>query len=450
MVQQQITVEIKGGIRSIAKDDWDGLLRPHDSPFLEHDWIYAMEESKCATMDSGWQPQHLVVKAAKDSAMLAAVPLYLKYHSMGEFIFDQSWAEASFRAGLPYYPKLLVGVPFTPAGGARVLIDPSLDNNTRENIRATVAVFLRKLAMDNNISSVHVNFCRGEEVEAFTAAGFLHRKGLQYHWRNSDRGSVINSDAGSENSAGLIESIDADGIVSRERLEKYRDFDGYLGNFASKRRSKIRRERRSVYEEAGVTVTAYGGENITDEMLNTAFLIYKSTIDKMIYARLYLNPSFFQELAKRFKRNIVLILAEKDGKVVAGTFNVVKAGRFYGRYWGAFERVKNLHFEACYYKAIEFCIENGLDVMEPGAGGGDFKFLRGFDPAVTHSCHFCTHPGLRAAVDSFLKEERESIDEAEEYLMDRSALANRSSRSAAPASSKDMDLGGGRSGGSPT
>ncbi|CAM9827813.1 unnamed protein product [Ectocarpus sp. 12 AP-2014] len=453
---KEIRVDIKGGIQGIPKESWDGLLRPDESPFLEHDWLYAMEKSKCATVDTGWQPQHLAVTASEgSSALIAAVPLYVKYHSMGEFIFDQSWADASQRAGLPYYPKLLVGVPFTPAAGARVLIDPALNKKTRKVVRKTIAMFLRKLAHDNNISSVHVNFCTEEEVEAFTSSGFSHRKGLQYHWRNQDRKSDDNVNNGDSNDgvAGKMTAAESTVVLSptpstqsdiaqqtviaaQERdngtcPKKYADFDSYLGNFASKRRIKassfcgIRRERRSVYEDAGVSVTAYRGDDITDSMMETAFFIYKSTIDKMMYGRLYLNIGLFKELAQCFKRNIVLILAEKNGKVVAGTFNVVKAGRFYGRYWGAFETVKNLHFEACYYKAIEFCIENGLDVMEPGAGGGDFKFLRGFDPAIVNSCHYCTHPGLRGAVDSFLDEERASIDEYDQYLTERSALADR-------------------------
>eukprot|EP00752_Nemacystus_decipiens_P008441 g7545.t1 len=414
-----------------------------------------MEESKCATIDTGWQPQHLAVRASKGSSeLIAAVPLYVKYHSMGEFIFDQSWADASQRAGLPYYPKLLVGVPFTPAAGARVLIDPTLDERTRGLVRKTVAMFLRKLAHDNNISSVHVNFCAEEEVEAFKSAGFLHRKSLQYHWRNRDRKTDSTSTLNNNNGADIAKATASTVVLGATRMTpseearrvvnaategddgsntKYVDFDSYLGNFASKRRIKIRRERRSVYEDAGVSVTAYQGDDITDDMMDTAFYIYRSTIDKMMYGRLYLNINLFKELARCFKRNIVLILAEKNGKVVAGTFNVVKAGRFYGRYWGAFETVKNLHFEACYYKAIEFCIEKGLDVMEPGAGGGDFKFLRGFDPAIVNSCHYCTHPGLRGAVDSFLNEERASIDEYDQYLTGRSALANRTQAASANA-----------------
>ncbi|CAN0191745.1 unnamed protein product, partial [Discosporangium mesarthrocarpum] len=166
-------------------------LGPDDSPFLEYDWIFAMEESGCAAPDKGWQPLHLTVRERHDARVIAAVPLYLKQHSMGEFIFDQEWAQASMNAGLPYYPKLLVGVPFTPATGARVLVRRSLGESYRDAVRMAVARFLRKFTLENQLSSVHINFCTDEEVYAFCESGFLHRKSLQYHWRNMDRSSEL-------------------------------------------------------------------------------------------------------------------------------------------------------------------------------------------------------------------------------------------------------------------
>ncbi|CAM9770556.1 unnamed protein product [Chrysoparadoxa australica] len=402
----QLVVDVKGEIKNIAKEQWDGLLDDSDSPFLEWDWINCVEQSGCAEESKGWRPLHVVVTEEGDpsGSIVAAAPLYLKSHSMGEFIFDNQWAEAAYAAGINYYPKLLCAVPFTPASGARVLVKQSLSPERQHQVRRVVGAFLTQLAQNSGISSVHVNFCRDEEVKALTEAKYLHRKGLQYHWMNQQR---------SQSNGG------------ESPLQAYENFDGYLADFQSKRRIKIKRERRSVYEDAGVDLVVYRGEDIPDEMFKTMFKIYLTTIDKMMWGRQYLNETFFDMLRTSFKRNLCFIVAKRDDKVIAGTFNVVKAGTFYGRYWGAFDFVKNLHFETCYYKAIEYCIDEGLQVMEPGAGGGDFKFLRGFDPVVVNSMHYCCDRGFQSAVDRFVKAEGREIVEAKDYLKDRSKLSAR-------------------------
>ncbi|CAM9597021.1 unnamed protein product, partial [Choristocarpus tenellus] len=249
------------GIQNIDRVEWDLLLDPDDSPFLEYDWIYAMEESGCATPEKGrWQPMHLTVRENKKSGVIAAVPLYVKYHSMGEFIFDQQgWAEASMASGLPYYPKLLVGIPFTPAAGARVLVSNEIGKEYERNVRQSVARFLRQLAVDNQLSSVHVNFCTDKEVTAFCQSGFLHRKSLQYHWQNIDR-REMGGEGDDSGSPGAEERPPLPEGTSDEPCEggrggetgwvrgaaetvgsrpKYEDFDAYLGNFASRRRIKV-------------------------------------------------------------------------------------------------------------------------------------------------------------------------------------------------------------------
>lgn len=418
----QLLVDIKGNIKSIRKEVWNSLLADDDSPFLEYDWIYSLEESGCATEANGWRPLHVLVReeGRSEDFPLAVVPLYLKEHSMGEFIFDHQWAEASYQAGIRYYPKLLVAVPFTPAAGRRIMIRQGLSEKTQRNVRRSIGMFLKELAENSSISSVHINFCTAEEVEDFSHVGFLHRKSLQYHWSNEDKAAT--AAANEERDSASSQAGESGG-----QSVKYKDFESYLSNFASKRRIKVRRERKSVYDptEGATTLRVLRGSEIPDDLLGKMFDVYMTTIIKNPYGRQYLTREFFKRLGGDFRKNLCFIIAEKNGRLVAGTFNIVKAGRFYGRYWGSHEYVKNLHFETCYYKAIEYCIEEGLEVMEPGAGGGDFKFLRGFNPQPVSSMHYCVNRSFQAAVKTFLKSERESIDEATEYLMNKSSLKAR-------------------------
>ena len=365
----------------VERAEWDALVGPHGSPFLEWDWLAALEEAGCVSGDTGWAPHHLALR--EDGQLLAAVPLYLKGHSQGEFVFDHAWADAAYKAGLSYYPKLLAAVPFTPATGRRLLTHPE---RPRPPLLLAVAHALRELCTANDISSTHVNFCDADEIEPLREAGFLHRQGVQYHWCNRGYGS----------------------------------FDDYLSGLRSKRRNQIRRERRDVAAE-GIEIEVLEGEAIPDELFSPMFRIYLSTIEKMYWGRQYLNHELFEILGRRWKSRLCFIVARQRGELVAGTINVQKAGALYGRYWGAFREIRNLHFEVCYYAGIEHCIAAGLARFEPGAGG-EFKYWRGFEPVATHSMHFLPHRGFHRAVESFLERERACVDDAISEMRERSPV----------------------------
>eukprot|EP00547_Thalassionema_nitzschioides_P009690 CAMPEP_0194222990 /NCGR_PEP_ID=MMETSP0156-20130528/34072_1 /TAXON_ID=33649 /ORGANISM="Thalassionema nitzschioides, Strain L26-B" /LENGTH=381 /DNA_ID=CAMNT_0038953971 /DNA_START=457 /DNA_END=1602 /DNA_ORIENTATION=+ len=366
---------------------------------------------------------------------------------MGEFIFDNAWAEAASQSGIPYYPKLLVAVPFTPVAGDRILLHPSFEKH-RKKIRRAVASFLIQVAQSNNLSSVHFNFCTDEEATDLTgdsipdnseevednleqndAAGkrlasqvqqmlkrlsskndYMRRISLQYHWTN---------------------------VNPNNQSRKFLSFEDYLSCFKSKRRITIRRERRRVLDEEGIRIQIVKGEEIRriPGLVERMFAIYTSTVERMVWGRKYLTLEFFQELVNSdFCENICFFCATRSpsgstleaDNVFAGTFNIVKNGVFYGRYWGCLpgQEVKNLHFEICYWSTIDFCIQQGLRRIEPGAGGGDYKWARGFDPALIHSAHYICHPGLRRAVRQYLEYETDNNVELTEYLSSKSAVKN--------------------------
>ena len=365
----------------IDRDEWDALVGEDGSPFLEWDWLDALERAGCVTAKRGWAPHHLTIRAG--GRLVAAAPMYLKGHSQGEFVFDHTWAEAAERAGMRYYPKLLVGVPFTPATGRRILTH---GDHARGPLLDRVAHALRDVCATNDVSSVHVNFCADDEIGPLRSAGFLHRRGVQYHWRNRD----------------------------------YHSFDDYLAAMRSKRRTEVRRELRAV-AEAGVAIAVHQGAAIPDELFEPMFRIYLSTIAKLYWGRQYLNLRFFDELRRRWKRNLCFVVARHGGEIVAGAVNVQKNGVLYGRYWGCFREVRYLHFAVCYYAGIEHCIARGLERFEPGAGG-EYKHWRGFEATATHSLHYLPHPGFARAVADYLVREGAYIDEVIAGLHDRSAL----------------------------
>jgi predicted N-acyltransferase len=309
--------------------------------------------------------------------------MYLKLHSMGEFVFDYEWADAAHRLGLQYYPKMLVGVPFTPVTGQRFL---TADGNERPPLIRLMGQALAKVAVDNKISSVHVNFCLEDERQVLEEVGFMARSGLQFHWQNSG----------------------------------FSSFEDYLGSFRSDRRNKIKRERREVFQK-GITIRAVEGEELTQKQLRTMFRLYKGHVDRLYYGRQYLTQDFFDEIHRRFASHICLMVAEREGKIIAGTFNVRDDQAMYGRYWGAFEDQPFLHFNVCYYSAIEHCIRLGLGRFEAGAGGS-FKQLRGLDPRPTTSVHYIVHDKFRRAVGRFLSQERQLVKQKRETLLDRSQL----------------------------
>jgi predicted N-acyltransferase len=367
-------------LRDVPRAAWDALVGD-GSPFLEWDWLTALEDSGAATPGTGWLPRHLTLW---DGERLAgACPLYVKGHSLGEFVFDQSWASAAARAGIGYYPKLLVAVPFTPVSGARFL---AADGVARAGVAATLAAALETICREERLSSAHVNFCLPDEVEALAARGWQRRTGCQYHWTNG-------------------------GFAS---------FDDYLESLRSKRRNQVRRERRAVAEE-GVEITAYTGDEIPDALFPTMYALYRATVDRLPWGQRYLGRTFFALAAERLRHRLCFVVARHEGKIVAGTFNVRKGDALYGRYWGAKREIRHLHFNVCYYAAIEYCIAHGLRRFEPGAGG-EFKVLRGFDATPTQSMHWIRDPRLADAVRTFLARERRAVAREIDRLGERTAL----------------------------
>jgi uncharacterized protein len=364
----------------VRPEEWDALVGD-ESPFLEWAWLASLEEARCVGGRSGWSPQHLAL--FEDDRLVAACPLYLKSNSEGEFVFDYAWANAAHGAGIDYYPKLLVGVPFTPVAGRRFLVAPHLD---RRGIVKMLGKALRDLCDDNEISSVHVNFCADDEAEALREIGFSERLGFQYKWRN--RG--------------------------------YATFDDYLGALRHKRRKEVKRERRELASQ-GIEIVAARGDEIADELFEPMYELYLTTVDKYVYGRRYLTKRFFELLRQRFRRNLCFITARRGDELLAGTFNVQKSGALYGRYWGTYREIRFLHFNVCYYATIEHCVREGLERFEPGAGG-EFKWLRGFDPEPTRSLHHLRDPRLAAAVERFVQAERREVDRVMLEMREQSQL----------------------------
>ncbi|HEY6394283.1 MAG TPA: GNAT family N-acetyltransferase [Candidatus Binataceae bacterium] len=364
-------ISILEGIEKIARADWDSMLSPDDSPFVEWDWLAAMEQSRSAVRATGWAPYHLVVRTGAKRRTVAACPLYLKTHSMGEFVFDHGWADAADRAGIEYFPKLVVGVPFTPHTGRRFLTARGVDRS------ATMTVLARALitiCAENKLSSVHVNFCEPDEAALLKPLGFLERLGYQYHWHNAG----------------------------------FTTFDDYLNRLKHKRRTAVRHEMEAL-EAQKVQIRVLAGDDLPREMFPRMYRIYLSTIEKLYWGRQYLTAEFFDLIGENFRRNVCFFGAYSGRELIAGTVNLQKAGVLYGRYWGCFQEVRFLHFNVCYYAGIEHCIANNLQRFEPGAGG-EYKWLRGFDPALTRSMHFIAHPGLHKAIANFLKQERREVE----------------------------------------
>jgi len=376
----ELRVEILDGLASVVPGEWDALVG-NGSPFLEWGWLASLEEAGCVGAETGWLPQHLAL--FDGDRLVGACPLYVKGHSQGEFVFDHGWADAAERAGLRYYPKLLVASPFTPAAGVRFLAAPGAD---RGGVVRALAGALQRVCREGPFSSVHVNFCLPDEVEALRDLGFEHRSGYQFQW------------------------------VSRG----WRTFDDYLDAFRSKRRNQIKRERRELAAQ-GVEIATYLGAAIPDELFAPMFELYATTVDKFHWGHRYLNAALFELLRRRWKERLCFVVARRDGAIVAGTVNVRKGDVLYGRYWGAFEDLRHLHFNVCYYAAVDLCLREGITRFEPGAGGA-FKYLRGFDARRTDSMHFIDDPRLADAVRRYLAEERRANADEIAWLDERSPL----------------------------
>lgn len=372
-----IEISVLGSIADIKGADWDALANPGggvpEDPFTTYRFLLALETSGSVGAGTGWRPHHLI--ARQGGRLLAAMPLYLKGHSQGEYVFDHSWAHAYERAGGQYYPKLQAAVPFTPATGRRFLTRPE-DESIGAAVLSEGAVHL---AAENGLSSLHITFCTSAEAKAGSAMGLMHRTGQQFHWLN-------------------------DGYV---------DFTDFLSRLSSRKRKAIRRERKCA-QAFGGTIRHLRGDDIRPEHWDAFWQFYQDTGARK-WGRPYLTRGFFDQVQAHLRDDALLILCERDGRPVAGALNFIGRDALFGRYWGAVEDHPFLHFETCYYQAMDFAIAHGLARIEAGAQG-EHKLARGYMPVTTHSLHWIADEGFRRAVAQYLEQERAAVDDDIEIL----------------------------------
>ena len=380
--EDRISITLVGSINDIDPADWDSCAAPETSdggravhPFLTHRFFKAFEDSNSACQVTGWDPKHLRADNEATGELLGVMPLYAKYHSQGEYIFDHGWAQAFERAGGRYYPKLLSAVPFTPATGPRLLIHPDAD---RELAEGALIAGARQVTVENRLSSLHVNFCTEAERDMLAEAGFLSRRSQQFHWLNRD----------------------------------YADFDGFLADLASRKRKAIRKERAKAVET--VSIHCFTGEDILPEHWDAFFVFYQDTGARK-WGTPYLTREFFEIAHETLRDDILLVMCKRDGEWVAGALNVIGRDTLYGRYWGCIEDHPCLHFEVCYYQAIDYAITHGLRSVEAGAQG-EHKLARGYVPTEMYAAHFIPDPGFREAVGRFLAQEAEMVGQEMDIL----------------------------------
>ena len=364
-----ITAHIADGVASIPAADWDACAGT-GNPFVGHAFLTALEESASVGGRSGWQPLPIVVDGA-DGTPAAIAPAYAKTHSQGEYVFDHAWADAWERAGGKYYPKLQVAAPFSPVPGPRLLLRDAAQGP------ALIAA-IEAVTTQNDLSSAHATFVAPDQLPLFEAAGWLVRQGTQFHWRN----------------------------------QGYASFDDFLATLASRKRKAIRKERAAAVE--GLAIRHLTGAAITPAYWNAFWAFYQDTGSRK-WGQPYLTRRFFPLLGEALGDRVLLIVAERDGVPIAGALNLVGGDTLYGRYWGCTEEVPFLHFELCYYQAIDAAIARGLACVEAGAQG-EHKLARGYEPVATWSAHFIPDKGFRRAIADFLMREGEAVAENRDYL----------------------------------
>ena len=379
--EDELTLKVAGGVDQIPAAEWDACASATPetiNPFVRHAFFSALEDSKSVSNMAGWKAQHLLLYGP-DRSLLGVAPIYLKSHSYGEYVFDWSWAEASQRAGGRYYPKLQCAVPFTPGTGPRLRVRPTLPEAQRTNLQRTLLAGMVELARQLKVSSLHVTFPTEAEAAVMDDAGLLPRIGQQYHWRN----------------------------------DGYETFDDFLAALSSRKRKNIRKERE-VANSAGIEILTLSGKEITSEHWDAFFQFYMSTSDRK-WGQAYLERSFFDLLGERMGESVVLMMGRQGARWVCGAINFRSHDTLYGRNWGTVVDVPMLHFEVCYYRAIDYAIANKLAWVEAGAQG-QHKIQRGYLPRATYSAHWIADPGLRDAIARYLVAERESVTEDMENL----------------------------------
>jgi predicted N-acyltransferase len=382
MDQSTIEVSVIGTLGDISQAEWDACARvtPDGSarafdPFTQYAFLKALEDSGSVGDRTGWIPRYLI--ARKGAQVIGVMPLYIKMHSQGEYVFDHNWAHAYEQSGAAYYPKLQAAVPFTPASGRRLLARPGYE----AIVQAALVEGAVQVAAQNDLSSVHITFCDAAEYQAAGALGLLQRTGQQFHWVNDD----------------------------------YADFDAFLADLSSRKRKNIRKERRSAQSFGGEIIQKSGAQ-ITPEDWDAFWVFYQDTGARK-WGSPYLTRSFFDLVQAALGDDLLLVLAMRDGRPIAGALNLIGAECLYGRYWGCTEHHNCLHFEICYYQAIDYAIANGLKRVEAGAQG-QHKLARGYMPAPTYSLHWIADPRFRDAVSNYLDAERAAVDEEIEILTD--------------------------------
>jgi predicted N-acyltransferase len=382
MQPDSLRIRVVSSLGEVNAEQWNACARstsPHllserpnlvsqgysDNPFVTHEFLHALEASKSVGGRTGWMPRHLLLDNA-EAELLGAVPCYLKSHSRGEYVFDRSWAEAYERVGGSYYPKLQVSVPFTPATGPRLL---TRRDGSAAEVRAALTAGLVELCGQLEASSVHVTFLPETDARFLAAQGFLLRTDQQFHWENAG----------------------------------YASFEDFLAALAARKRKVIRRERKAALE-AGVTIHWLTGSDLTEDVWDAFFEFYMETGSRK-WGRPYLTREFYSRIGETMRDRILLVMAKRAGRWIAGAINFIGAGTLYGRHWGAVEQHPFLHFEVCYYQAIDFAIQHGLDRVEAGAQG-EHKLARGYLPVTTYSAHFIADLTLRRAIADYLNHER--------------------------------------------
>ena len=376
-------IRAAASIGAFTEDEWAslaGTTRDDEengyNPFISYDFLKTLEESGCAVGRSGWQGHHLRLETP-DGSLLGAVPCYLKSHSQGEYVFDHGWADAFERAGGRYYPKLQISVPFTPVSGPRLLVrrqgvDP-------EVVRTALAAGVKAVTDKLGVSSAHVTFAQQSDVEALEQTGFLHRTDQQFHFFN----------------------------------DGYASYDDFLATLASRKRKALKKERREALS-GGISIDWLTGSDLTERVWDDFFAFYMDTGARK-WGRPYLNRRFFSLIGERMRDDVLLVMARRAGRYIAGAINFIGSDALYGRNWGCIEDHPFLHFEVCYHQAIDFAIDRKLKVVEAGAQG-EHKLARGYMPVTMHSAHYIAHPGLRNAVADYLKRERREVAHVGEYL----------------------------------
>ncbi len=377
----EIEISVISSVSELSATDWDACAigtgsgaRPVD-PFTTHRFLLALEQSASVGQGSGWAPRHLVARQA--GRCIAVMPNYAKGHSQGEYVFDHNWAHALENAGGEYYPKLQAAVPFTPVTGRRFLCQDGFEKIGQ----AALVQGAVQLAANNELSSLHITFCSEQEFQAGQQMGLIGRLGQQFHWFN--RG--------------------------------YRDFDGFLADLSSRKRKNIRKERQQA-QDFGGTIHRFTGDQIEPEHWDAFWRFYQDTGSRK-WGTPYLTRAFFAQVHQTMRDDVLLILCERDGKFVAGALNFIGADGLFGRYWGCVEHHRCLHFEVCYYQAIDYAIEHGLSRVEAGAQG-PHKLARGYLPTPVYSLHWIADPGFKDAIERYCRAERDAVDDEIEVLTD--------------------------------